>query len=31
VVKPTLQFADNDQACAPGIHGFLDIEDAISY
>jgi hypothetical protein len=31
VVKPTLPFADNDQACAPGIHGFLDIEDAINY
>ena len=31
VVKPTLPFADTDQACAPGIHGFLDIEDAISY
>lgn len=31
VVKPTLPFAENDQACAPGIHGFLDIEDAINY
>jgi hypothetical protein len=30
-VKPTEPFADSDQTCASGIHGFLDIEDAINY
>lgn len=30
-VKPTLQFDDNDDTCASGIHGFRDVKDALNY
>lgn len=30
-VTPTEPFEDSDRTCASGIHGFLDIEDAIHY
>jgi len=30
-VTPVHQFADNDETCASGIHGFLEFDDAVSY
>lgn len=30
-VTPVHPFADNDETCASGIHGFLDFDDAASY
>lgn len=31
IVKPTNEYADNDNVCASGIHGFFDIQSAIDY
>lgn len=31
VVKPKKKFSELHETCASGIHGFLDLEDAISY
>jgi hypothetical protein len=30
-VTPTEPYEDSDRTCASGIHGFLDIEEAIKY
>ena len=30
-VKPIQPFADNDDTCASGIHGFIEFDDAVSY
>ena len=30
-VKPLQPFADNDDTCASGIHGFVEFDDAVSY
>lgn len=30
-VKPIQPFADNDETCASGIHGFVEFDDAVSY
>ena len=30
-VTPVHQFADNDETCASGIHGFIEFDDAVSY
>jgi hypothetical protein len=31
LLKPLQPFADNDDTCASGIHGFVEFDDAVSY